>query len=138
MHIHHISLYTANMEAMVGFYRRYFGAVEHSRYHNPKTGLHTCFLQFDKGCMLEIMTRPGIEAPAGEGRLGYAHIALNAGSPDNVDFLTRRLEDDGIAIESRPRLTGDHYYESTLRDPDGNLVEITGGPASPPPRAPLP
>ena len=127
MHLHHISLCTTDLETIVGFYKKYFGAVEHSRYHNPKTELETCFLEFDKGCMLEVMTRPGFVHRPPERSMGYVHIALNAGSPDSVDFLIKRLESDGYTIVSPPRVTGDLYYESTIQDPDGNWIEVTGG-----------
>ena len=36
---------------------------------------------------------------------------------DHVAIWTDDLE--------RPRRTGDGYYESIVRDPDGNLVELT-------------
>ncbi|MFW6365162.1 MAG: VOC family protein, partial [Spirochaetota bacterium] len=42
-----------------------------------------------------------------------------------VDTLTRRMDVDGVSVVSRPRTTGDGYYESTVLDPDGNTVEIT-------------
>lgn len=127
MVIHHVSLCTTNMDALVAFYKKYFGAVEFSTYYNPKTDLRTCFLQFDKGCMLEVMTRPGFVRKAPDHSTGYAHLALHAGDPDGVDFLARRLESDGYTIVSQPRRDGDGYYESTVLDPDGNWIEITGG-----------
>lgn len=127
MVIHHISLSTTNMDRMVSFYKKYFGAVEYSTYHNPKTGLHTCFLKFDKGAMLEISTRPGYIHKAPDHGTGYAHLALNAGDEGGVRFVTDRLRDDGYTVIGEPRLDGDGYFESTVLDPDGNWIEITGG-----------
>ncbi|MDL2219015.1 VOC family protein [Ruminococcaceae bacterium OttesenSCG-928-O06] len=132
MHIHHISLCTTQMDRMVTFYKTYFGAVEHAVYHNPKTGLRTCSLQFDKGAILEVTTRPGFTQRPADHSTGYAHIALSVGDADGVDFLTRRLADDGYIVVSQPRVTGDGYYESTVQDPDGNWIEITGGRRLPP------
>lgn len=127
MHIHHLALYTADLPRLTEFYKRYFGAVENSRYHNPDTGLSTCFLEFDKGGMLEVMTRPGCGARAAGGAGGYHHLAMCASAVDQVDFITKRLAADGYTVQSGPRLTGDHYYESVVLDPDGNPVEITAG-----------
>ena len=58
-------------------------------------------------------------------RLGWAHIAFALGSEQAVDELTDRLRSDGYAILDGPRHTGDGYYESVVRDPDGNRVELT-------------
>lgn len=132
MLIHHISLCTTDMETCVAFYKKYFGAVEYSNYHNPKTGLRTCFLQFDKGAMLEVMNRPGFVRKAPDHNNGFGHLALHAGDPDGVDFITKRLESDGYTVLGQPRRDGDGYYESTVLDPDGNWIEITGGRVVPP------
>lgn len=35
------------------------------------------------------------------------------------------MKADGIFVKSGPRTTGDEYYESTVLDSEGNLVEIT-------------
>ena len=127
MMIHHISLGTTDLDRMVKFYKTYFGAVEYSSYHNPKTQLRTCFLQFDKGALLEIMTRPGFVHKPPDHGTGYAHLAIQAGDVGGVNFISERLEADGYTIVSHPRYDGDGYYESTVQDPDGNWIEITGG-----------
>ena len=40
-------------------------------------------------------------------------------------FDILRAVQAGYTVVSEPRTTGDGYYESVVRDPDGNLVEIT-------------
>lgn len=127
MRIHHISLATTDLDRMVSYYKKYFGAVEYSSYHNLKTGLRNCLLEFDKGAFLEVMTRPAFTLKAPDHSTGYAHLALDAGDPEGVDIITARLESDGYTIVSQPRVDGDGYYESTVLDPDGNWIEITGG-----------
>lgn len=127
MKIHHISLCTTNLDRMVKFYKKYFGAVEYSTYHNPKTQLSTVFLQFDKGAMLEVMTRPGFVHKPPERGMGYVHIAMDVGDAASVDFLTERLAGDGFIVVGQPRMTGDFYYESVVQDPDGNWIEISSG-----------
>jgi lactoylglutathione lyase len=47
------------------------------------------------------------------------------GSKEQVDCLTEELGRVGFDVIGEPRTTGDGYYESTIADPDGNLIEIT-------------
>jgi len=47
-------------------------------------------------------------------RTGYAHIAFLLGSEEKVDQLTEKLKNDGFAVLSGPRTTGDGYYESCI------------------------
>lgn len=58
-------------------------------------------------------------------RTEYAHIAFHAGSKAAVDALTECLKEDGYAVISGPRTTGDGYYESCIVGIEGNMVEIT-------------
>lgn len=125
MKIDHVALYTNDLEGMKAFYMKYFGAVSNDGYHNPKTGLRTYFLSFQDGSRLEIMTRPNLELhTAAPYQTGYTHLAFSVGSPELVDSLTATLEQDGCRVVSRPRTTGDGYYESCILDPDGNQIEI--------------
>lgn len=41
--------------------------------------------------------------------------------------MAKRLKEDGLTILSKPRTTGDGYYECAIADPEGNYVEITAG-----------
>ena len=52
-------------------------------------------------------------------------VALSVGSETAVDEMVHALEARGNAIESRPRRTGDGYYEAVVLDPEGNRIEIT-------------
>jgi len=125
MQLSHTALYVRDLEAMKDFYMRFFGAQANQKYHNPKTGLQTYFLSFGAGARLELMTRPGL-APRQQNSpaLGYNHIAFALGSRARVDALAQELAQAGCPILSGPRLTGDGYYEVSLADPEGNLLEL--------------
>ena len=126
MKINHIALYTKDLERMKKFYEKYFHAVSNEKYHNKNTGLMTYFLSFDDDSRLEIMTRPDVfETERNNLDCGYIHVAFSVGTAENVDSLTEKLEQDGYKVISRPRTTGDGYYESSVCDPDGNIIEIT-------------
>ena len=126
MKLDHMALYVFDLEQAKDFFIRYFNATANNMYHNPRTGLKTYFLSFTDGARLEIMQRPDlIPTPFEQLRQGYIHIAFSVGSKDNVDILTRRLEQDGYKIFSGPRATGDGYYESCVQGFENNLIEIT-------------
>jgi len=126
MQLAHIALYVQDLEGMKDFYVQYFDASANAKYHNPKTGLQTYFLSFSGGARLELMNHPGLiphqqqDAPAA----GYNHIAFALGSPERVDALAQELSQAGCPILSGPRFTGDGYYEVSLLDPEGNLLEL--------------
>lgn len=124
--IDHAALYVADLETARDFFVTWFGATANEGYHNPRTGLRTHFLSFEGDAKLEIMTRPGIERAREEGLLGWAHVALDVGSPQAVDDLAARLTEAGFQVINGPRTTGDGYYEAVVLEPEGNEVEIIG------------
>ena len=125
MTIGHAAVYVRDLEGARAFFETYFQAVSGPEYHNPATRVRSYFLSFDGGARLELMTRPGLEdAPADPG-VGWAHLALSAGSRAAVDALTGRLARAGYAVLSGPRVTGDGYYESCVAGPEGIRLELT-------------
>lgn len=126
MTIDHIALYVEDLEGEKDFFETYFGGKAGNKYHNNKTGFTSYFLSFENGARLEIMNIPGLKKYENKLSLaGYIHIAFNTGSEENVNSLTERLRTDGFTITSEPRITGDGYYESVIKDKEGNLIEIT-------------
>ena len=125
MHIEHIAVWTYDIKRLKSFYETYFEAQASAKYINAEKQFESYFLTFASGARLELMQTPTV-VPAHEGQFsGYAHLALSAGSEAQVDSLTARLRKDGYQVVSGPRCTGDGYYESVVRDPDGNRIEIT-------------
>jgi lactoylglutathione lyase len=126
--IEHIALWVDDLEALSEFYARAFGAQIGSRYVNAAKGFESCFLTFESGARIELMTTsrlsPARHAP-GTQRMGLTHLAISLGSETAVDELTARLRAEGIAVVDGPRRTGDGYYESVVLDPEGNRIEIT-------------
>jgi lactoylglutathione lyase len=124
--IEHVAIWTDDLERLRTFYERYLGGVAGERYENESTGFRSYFLDLG-GARLELMQMPTVaeRAVGDQQRLGLAHIAFALGSEEAVDELTKLLRSDGYAILDGPRRTGDGYYESVVRDPDGNRVELT-------------
>ncbi len=126
--IEHVAIWTEELERLVDFYEKYFGAAAGSKYINPAKGYESRFLNFAGGVRIEVMrsstVSPVKHAPGAE-RMGLAHLAIAVGSMQRVQELTGRLMQDGFAVVDGPRHTGDGYFESVVLDPDGNRIEIT-------------
>jgi len=123
--IEHIAIYTANLERSKNFYQKYFNAKSNEKYQN-KSGFSSYFLTFSSGARLEIMSHTElVSREVLEKVNGISHLAFSVVNKDNVVSLTEGIVNDGYALLSPPRETGDGYFESCIADPDGNRVEIT-------------
>jgi len=128
MKIEHIALWTKNIEVMREFYTGYFGGNANKKYRNDKNSFESYFLHFDNGARLELMKRPDIPENKNDPErqfIGITHIAFSVGSREKVIELTRRLKNAGYEVIKDPRTTGDGYFESTVLDPEKNIIEIT-------------
>ena len=124
MYITHIALWTNQLEVMRAFYEDHFGATANDKYVNSTKNFASYFLSFVSGAKLELMQQPN-KIVSDHPSLGYTHIAIALGSPEEVDRKTEELERAGYTRLDGPRTTGDGYYESTFADPDGNALELT-------------
>ncbi len=121
--ITHIGVWVEDLEASKAFYATYFAAQAGKKYENTKKAFSSYFLSFpESDVRLELMHRPDLAS--GQETLGFAHIAFSLGSEAAVDALTTRLTHDGYSTTA-PRHTGDGYYEATVYDREGNLIELT-------------
>ena len=126
MRIEHVAMYVNDLEATKDFFVKYFNATSNEEYHNKTTDFRSYFLNFDDGARLEIMNKPQMKDDEKSlNRTGFVHIAFSLGSKKAVDELSEKLKNDGYAIISRPRTTGDGYYESCIIGIEGNQIEIT-------------
>jgi lactoylglutathione lyase len=149
MRIEHVALWAVDLEAMKDFYVRHFGASASERYENRAKGFASYFLSLPDGARLELMRKDSIAEADGRDRvaalergarsasdersvnaerverLGFAHLAFSCGSEAEVDRLAKAFAAEGVPVVSGPRRTGDGYYEVVIRDPEGNLLEIT-------------
>jgi len=131
MKIEHFAIVVSDLQRAKDFFCTYFGGVVHTLdYYNPRTGLHSCFVTFDGGARLELMTWaevPPLDGETGLRRKGHTlfHLSMSVGSKEQVDALTARLQANGYTVKSAPRTIGDGYYESVIVPFDGIEVEIT-------------
>ena len=126
MKIEHIAMYVSDLESAKNFFVAFLGGKSNDGYHNAKTGFRSYFITFDDGARLEIMNKPEMyDDKKQPNRTGYSHIAFYLGSKEAVDTLTNKLKDAGYEVISRPRTTGDGYYESCIVAIEENLIELT-------------
>ena len=128
MRIDHIAIWTKQLEKMRHFYEHYFKGKSGDKYINPRKNFESYFVHFDGGSRLELMEKLEVDSKLHddiENYLGITHFAFSTGNKKDVDELTEQLRSDGYQVIGEPRTTGDGYYESVIRDPDGNKVEIT-------------
>lgn len=126
MKIEHVALYVKDLEKAKEFFIRYFNGTANAIYHNKEKGFQSYFITFDDGARMEIMTRPDVDDQEKRPfRSGFAHLAFSVGSKEEVDRITKLLQNDGFQVTSEPRTTGDGYYESCILDGEGNQIEIS-------------
>jgi catechol 2,3-dioxygenase-like lactoylglutathione lyase family enzyme/GNAT superfamily N-acetyltransferase len=125
MQIDHIAIWADDLEKLKTFYQTYFECTISSKYENTQKQFTSYFLVFSNGARIELMKRSDIISRQNADQFGFAHIAVNIGTRDKVERLTKKLEKDGFVIASYPRITGDGYFESVVLDPENNKIEIT-------------
>lgn len=125
MKLNHVAFWVNDLELMKAFYVKWLHGKAGNKYVNPNTGFESYFIIMEDRLKIELMksdmTRRG---KSGE-EFGLAHIAISLGNKEAVDGLTRIMKKDGIIVVSEPRTTGDGYYESVIKDPEGNEIELT-------------
>jgi lactoylglutathione lyase len=117
-----VNLYTADIEAGLGFYRDLLGFEESFRVPRDGTPEHV-ELKLN-GFVLGLGT---VEAA----RIAHG-VDASPGSPamalviwtDDVDEAFAHLTDAGTPVVQPPHDSGNNNRNALLRDPDGNLVEI--------------
>lgn len=125
MEIHHIAIWTKDLEAMKAFYTHYLGGKSNQKYINPVKKFESYFISFDGGAKIELMHSALLtEQTVEEDPWGISHIAFVLDSKEAVIKLTEKLRSDGIRIVGEPRTTGDGYFESVILDIEGNRIEL--------------
>ena len=126
MKIAHMALWTQNLEQQARFWVSFFDGKINEKYcSKTNPGFESYFVKIGEDIAIELMTKPGLVGQQPDNnRCGWVHLAISVGGNENVDAVAMQAQKQGILV-SGPRTTGDGYYEAVIRDPEGNLVEIT-------------
>lgn len=102
MKIHHIAIWTFQLEEMKEFYTRYFNGSSNEKYINPKKGFESYFLHFDEGTDLELMSRTDIQnTPIEENRLDRQNGYVQRDIPSQESPVPPAT--DILKVSSSPR-----------------------------------
>ena len=119
----HISIWANNIEILKDFYCSKLNGKSSERYENLQKDYCSYFITFTSGPKLELMSSiSGLKTVHANPK---PHFAISLGNKKAVNKLSQELEKEGVEIISKPRKTGDGYYESIIADPEGNLIELT-------------
>ncbi len=135
MRLDHVGIEVQDLFTMELFYRSVLGFQPQYRYVSVNTpGLRTVFLERE-GLSLELLERPRREDFLPHRKQAPNHLSLEM---EDVDAEYRRISASafpGLTIKA-PRDTGDGFREAELRDPEGNLLELSTR-IAPAPRYPV-
>jgi catechol 2,3-dioxygenase-like lactoylglutathione lyase family enzyme len=121
--IHHLTFVTADMDRLIGFYERAFGA--HVMLDLEEDGLRHAFIEVGPHTVLHPFQVPGLQPPDYQpmferGRLD--HFALNAVNEEAFNEVRQRLVaegvSDGVVTDMGSLLL------LSFRDPDGGGHEV--------------
>ena len=125
MKIAYVSMYVNNLDEMKDFFVKYFKATVNDKYENFQTGYTYCYLKFDEGSRLSLVSGPNVVDRPKEIFKGLNRFAIAVNSKEEVQTITDQLANDGYQIVNGFRMNGYGEYESRILDPEGNEIEIT-------------
>lgn len=124
MKLDHIGLEVRDLFTMELFYRSVLGFRLQYRYVSVNTpGLRTVFLERE-GLSLELLERPRGESFLRDRAQAPNHLALWVEDVDAAYAAVLAKDFPGVSAKA-PRNTGDGFREAELRDPEGNVIELS-------------
>ncbi len=122
MKLHHIAFWTENIEIMEEFYVKHFNGK--TIFSHQDGDFSSKFLRICDGINLELMNRSEIPDSENNEPVGYSHLSLECESKEEVDRLTDYFKLNGVPLDKDKVQYDDGFYESSVRDPDGNIIEL--------------
>ncbi len=122
MKLHHIAFWTHDIERLSQFYQMHFNA--ELAFKHTEDDFSCVFLSAFGGKYLEIMTRPNLPKAHEKNRVGHSHISIEVESKKEVDRLTQYFTELNVPLEKIQEQYDDGFYETSIFDPDGNIIEI--------------
>lgn len=124
MKLHHVGIEVKDLYRVELFYRRALGFTLRYRYVSRNSpGLRTVFLERD-GVQLELLERPREDGFVERRAFAPDHVSLEVADVDAEHTRLGGLRLQGAVVQG-PRDTGDGFRELTLRDPEGNVIELS-------------
>lgn len=122
MKLHHIAFWTKDIEKLTEFYSTHFDGEVLFKHQN---GDFRCsFIKIASSLTIELMTRTNLSDGILKEMVGYSHFSLEVDSKDEVNRLTDYFQEQKVLFEKMKEQYDDGFYESSVLDPDGNIIEI--------------
>jgi catechol 2,3-dioxygenase-like lactoylglutathione lyase family enzyme len=124
--IHHLTTLTADMDRLVSFYDRVFGAK--TTLDMTEDGLRHAFIELGPNTVLHPFEAPFIEVPQGpidmfsRGRMD--HFGLNAESEEAFWRLREKVVEEGAGVDDAVVTDLGGMLSFTFEDPDGARHEV--------------
>ncbi|KMK76531.1 VOC family protein [Alkalihalobacillus pseudalcaliphilus] len=123
--IHHIEIYVSDLDDSINFWGWFLEELGYTTFQSWESGqswkigdTYIVFVQAEKRFMDITYHRC---------RVGLNHLAFHAGSRQQVDDMTKKLEEKGINIlypDKHPFAGGEEHYAVYFEDPDRVKVEL--------------
>ncbi|MFA9556832.1 VOC family protein [Evansella sp. AB-rgal1] len=123
--LHHIEIYVSNIEQTTEFWGWFLEELGYTSYQEWESG-HSWILD-DTYIVFVQAEEKYLEPSYHRCRVGLNHLAFHASSRRDVDELTDKLKERGVAIlysDKHPFAGGDNYYAVYFEDPDRIKVEV--------------
>lgn len=118
--VDHVGMMVPDIDEGVAWYVDNLGFTLHDRWANPEAGMEWAHLTLGN-FTLELVTRPGLEAPA-KGAAGYHHLAITV---NDCKATVAALEARGVTVVMPPSYFDRHDMDwSFIQDFLGNVIEI--------------
>ncbi|MBN1499819.1 MAG: VOC family protein [Spirochaetes bacterium] len=122
MKLHHTAFWTGDLERLENFYIKYFGGKV--LFRHSINDFKCTFMEIAGSFKIEIMTRTDISGHAADERIGYSHLSIEVESREKVNELTDFFMKENVKILKNREQYDDGFYESSVCDPDGNIIEL--------------
>jgi catechol 2,3-dioxygenase-like lactoylglutathione lyase family enzyme len=123
--LHHVEIYVSNLEKSIEFWDWLLIKLGYETYQKWEQGISW---KYNETYLVFVQTEQRfLEIPYHRSRVGLNHLAFHAKSKEQVDSITKELEEKGISIlykDRHPYAGGKDYYAVFFEDPDRIKVEL--------------
>ena len=122
MKLHHPAFWTKDIDKLLDFYKKHFNG---KLLFTHESGDFKCsFVKICSGIIIELMTRSNLKEAGMDEPVGYSHFSIEVESKDEVNKLTDYFIGQKVPLDKIKEQYDDGFYESSVIDPDGNIIEI--------------
>lgn len=120
--LHHVEIYVSDLDRCVTFWRPLLERLGWAAYQSWPAGRSW---RLDATYLVFVQVADDHREPAyHRQRVGLNHLALHAGTPEQVEAVVRDLGVPLLYPDRHPYAGGPDHYAAYVEDPDGIKVEL--------------